>query len=118
MFYRHKIIADRVGAISVGSSGAAYCFSSMSAMSFTEREIITLIYDKVKNKESAGPDGIQLTIFKKSAVCIAAPLTFLVNSSFESEVFPLRLTSLKVVPVFKRGDPSLAANYRPFALTS
>ena len=43
-------------------------------------------------------------------------LTKLIDASFDSGVFPLSWKSVKVVPVFKSGDPSDVDNYRPISL--
>ena len=41
------------------------------------------------------------------------PITDLVNESLKSGIIPSELKLARMVPIFKSGDPSLLANYRP-----
>ena len=44
------------------------------------------------------------------------PLTFLINSSLKSGVFPSELKLARVVPILKAGDSSDLTNYRPISV--
>ena len=46
------------------------------------------------------------------------PITYLINESLTSGVFPSELKLARVVPIFKSGDPSLLTNYRPISVLS
>ena len=46
------------------------------------------------------------------------PITYLINESLTSGVFPSELKLTRVVPIFKSGDPSLLTNYRPISVLS
>ena len=46
------------------------------------------------------------------------PLTYLINSSFESGTFPDELKLAKVIPIFKSGDKQGISNYRPISILS
>ena len=46
------------------------------------------------------------------------PITYLVNESLKSGIFPSELKLARVVPIFKSGDPSLLTNYRPISVLS
>ena len=47
---------------------------------------------------------------------LAVPLSHICNLSFEHGVFPDKLKIAKILPVFKRDDPSLFSNYRPMSI--
>ena len=49
---------------------------------------------------------------------ILEPLVHIHNLSFSSGVVPDKLKVAKIVPVFKKGDPSIPGNYRPISLLS
>ena len=49
---------------------------------------------------------------------IAEPLCYLVNTFIQEGKFPNHLKQAFAIPIFKKGDPENAANYRPFSITS
>lgn len=96
-----------------------HIYNKLELTPFTEEEVALLIKNKIKNKRSAGPDDIPMFLFKQSILASCVPvMTSLINDSFRAGVFPEELKCSKVIPVFKKGDPSLVENYRPIALTS
>ena len=44
------------------------------------------------------------------------PITIIINQMLETGVFPDKLKVAKVIPLFKKGDPTLLTNYRPISL--
>jgi hypothetical protein len=46
------------------------------------------------------------------------PLLYTYNLSISTGIVPEKLKTAKVVPVYKKGDRSLASNYRPISLLS
>ena len=56
-------------------------------------------------------------ILKKSSLELCEPLSLLFTNIFESGLFPKKWRCAVVVPVFKKGDASNCANYRPISLT-
>ena len=74
--------------------------------------------EKLKNKHSAGDDGISNNLLKKMTPHILEPLTYLINLSFEKGVFPNRLKIARVVPVYKKCNTADCRNYRPVSLLS
>ena len=56
-----------------------------------------------------------IKIFKSLKNYLAPPLTKLVNLSIQNSVFPSILKSARLSPIFKKGDKTIPANYRPIA---
>ena len=71
---------------------------------------------KLKNTTSSGIDNIHPKIAKESLSVIAPLLATLINTSFETGIFPSPLKSAIVKPIFKSGDPTLVSNYRPISI--
>ena len=68
--------------------------------------------------KSSGPDHISGQILSKVSTEIAAPLCNLFNSCIARSLFPKAWKEAHVTAVYKKGDPSLATNYRPISLLS
>ena len=47
---------------------------------------------------------------------IARPLTLIINQSLSTGVFPDKLKTAKVIPLYKKDDPHLVDNFRPISL--
>ena len=67
--------------------------------------------------KACGPDMLPPKVLKELAPSIAPALTDLYNRSYRSSVMPEDWHDANVVPVFKKGKKTLAANYRPISLT-
>ena len=68
---------------------------------------------------SAGPDGdIPARILTACKGSLNVPLFLLWEKSFEEGRTPTSLKTQYITPIFKRGDKTLAINYRPVSLTS
>lgn len=86
---------------------------SFSEVSFNEvRDIIT----QLKNKNSRDIFGLNVKIVKAVKNLILLPLTKLINLCIREVTFPDCLKRALVVPVFKKGSPDKAENYRPISL--
>lgn len=95
-----------------GSTLPATSFS-FSEVSFNEvRDVI----DSLKNKHSRDIFGLNIKLIKTVKNCIIIPLTKLINLCFQQNTFPEVLKTAVVVPIFKKGDPSMPDNYRPISL--
>ena len=66
----------------------------------------------------SGPDNIQGRLLIEAAEELAPGLTFLFQISLDSRKIPTDWKSALVTPVFKKGNRSSPANYRPISLTS
>lgn len=72
----------------------------------------------MKNKKSAGPDGVPATVVKHCIDEICEPITYIINNSLKYGVFPDVLKEAVVKPLHKKGDVNEIANYRPISILS
>ena len=70
------------------------------------------------SKISCGLDGISSKLIKIIEPAIIKPLTLLINQVLNTGIFPDELKIAKVIPIFKKDDPTLLKNYRPISLLS
>ena len=80
---------------------------------------IILIINSFEVSKATGPHSIPTDILKliKSNICY--PLKEIINLSFATGIYPIKLKIAKVNPVFKnKGDPLHITNYRPISLLS
>ena len=83
----------------------------------TQSEIEDIIKTIETNKAS-GPDDISHRMLKGCIHAISKPLYILFNRSLSEGVFLELWKRATVTPIFKKGDKSLPANYRPISLLS
>ena len=69
-----------------------------------------------KNSRCEGFDGLCISPIKDTIDLIAAPLTHICNLPFFQGVFPDKLKTAKILPIFKSDGSSLFANYRPISI--
>ncbi|KAJ8042793.1 RNA-directed DNA polymerase from mobile element jockey [Holothuria leucospilota] len=79
--------------------------------------VVKLLKELNPNKAS-GPDGIPAHILKLAAEEVAPALCSIFQKSLDTGVLPSSWLCANISPVFKKGDRSLASNYRPVSLTS
>ena len=100
-----------------GGEEGSKIMQSMFLEEVSENEIKSIIL-KSKNKISTDSDGIDMIIIKRTIDCIIKPLHYICNLSFRTGVFPDRMKTAKVIPLFKTGDKHEFTNYRPVSLLS
>ena len=54
---------------------------------------------------------------KDSAAAISIPITIIINRCIRESIYPDDLKHAIVTPLFKKGNPSEAINYRPISIT-
>ena len=79
------------------------------------------VYNELQNlncNKACGPDLLPARLLKMTAEFIAPSLAQIFQLSLSSGKLPLDWTSANIVPIHKKGDKQLTANYRPISLTS
>ncbi|MBY0580860.1 MAG: reverse transcriptase family protein [Rickettsiales bacterium] len=73
-------------------------------------------FNTLKPNKSSGLDDISPRVVKEVFNIIEYPLLIISNLSFNNGVFPNLLKLARVVPIFKDGNISKLANYRPISI--
>ena len=81
-----------------------------------DQQKILKIIDGLSPKSSSGFDGISTILLKGIKNEICHPLTLIVNQTLKTGIFPDKLKVSKVIPVYKKGENTDIANYRPISL--
>ena len=92
-------------------------YPNMANIEFTTQGIVKLLQN-LKPAKSAGPDNIPTRILKEYALHIALVLQVIYTQSYQTGILPNDWLTANIVPVYKKGDKSNPANYRPISLTS
>ena len=82
-------------------------------------ETLLQIIRKLKDKRSAGVDGISNHLLKNSAEYMIKPLHNIINMSIVTGTVPQQLKIANVIPLYKGADAGskfLYTNYRPIAI--
>ena len=74
--------------------------------------------DDIPTFSAPGPDKIPAVILKKCKDELAHPLYILWRLSLDTGCIPECLKTQGIIPIYKKGDKSDPANYRPVSLTS
>ena len=80
-------------------------------------EGITKLLRNLQPDKAAGPDNIKPVLLKELHQEIAPALQVIFQLSLTSGTLPEDWTKARVTPIYKKGDKSTAANYRPISLT-
>ena len=95
-------------------------FSSVPQMPFITvslNGIMKLLKDLNPHK-AAGPDQLKSLVLKRLRDVIAPVLQVIYQKYLDTGRVPKDWNTEYVCPLFKKGDTSLASNYRPISLTS
>ena len=109
-----KTLADQL-VIERKNSTKNGSFNSISLHKTSKKELSVEIRN-LKNKHSSDFDGLNNFLRKKIQFAIVPTLTYLVNKCFENIVFANCLKKAEIIPLYKKGDPKFAENYRPISL--
>ena len=88
----------------------------MSDMNITESGVLKLL-NKLDISKAAGPDGIRPRILKELSSELASIFTLLFKASLHQQCLQDIWKQTNVTPIYKKGDKTSPANYRPVSLT-
>ena len=72
----------------------------------------------LKAHKATGPDQVPAKLLKDAADQLAPMLRTIFQASYDQESVPYAWRHADVIPAYKKGDHSIAANYRPISLMS
>ena len=81
----------------------------------SENDVLEALSNLDENK-STGVDGISAKVLKTAAAALCQPLTYIINNSLKSKVFPDIWKTAIVYPLHKSGSKTNADNYRPISV--
>jgi hypothetical protein len=76
------------------------------------------ILKSMSPKNSLDLYEISTKLLKCISLEISIPLAHIFNLSLTTGIFPKKLKTSRIVPIYKTGDPNLCDNYRPISLLS
>jgi hypothetical protein len=76
------------------------------------------IIKSMLSKNNMDLDGISTNLIESIAIEINIPLIHIFNLGLNTGVFPNRLKTSRIFPIFKTGDAELCDNYCPISLLS
>ena len=92
---------------------------------FVDLEPDDISYETVLTKlkaldqnKACGADKLHPKLLKNCAEAFAMPITIIFRASLYTSQLPIQFISANVTPLFKKGDKTVASNYRPVSLTS
>jgi len=88
---------------------------NMKQEDFELDELIKAIR-RLKRRKSPGPDGTPIELFKELQGPALGDILDLINQWYANKAIPLEVAQARVVLIFKKGDKSDLANYRPISL--
>ena len=91
------------------------CPDSIYLQPTTPYEIMTLI-NSLKLNKAGGHDDIDPYFLKIAAPILSYPLSVMLNHCLTYGIFPNKLKTAKVIPIFKKGSTDLLNNYCPISL--
>ena len=93
------------------------CETNIEVIEITP-SIVAKKLEKLNKFKSSGPDSIHPHFLKETAYSVSVPLSMIFQESLRKGETPLDWRSANVTPIFKKGDRTDPANYRPVSLTS
>ena len=83
-----------------------------------QQEGVRKLMDGLDPYKANGPDNIPTRLLKEHSTIISGPLSLLYQASIHQGCIPDDWRKANISPIFKKGDKTQAANYRPISLTS
>ena len=82
------------------------------------KEAVLKQLQSLKVDKSPGPDLIHPRVLHELAETLSTPLYILFKASLDEGIVPKQWKTATVTPIYKKGDKTDSANYRPVSLTS
>jgi len=82
------------------------------------RDEVKKALDSTKSGKAAGPDGIPIELLKLSEDSVVNAMHRIITAVWINGIWPEDWTQSTFVPLFKKGDPTVCANYRTISLIS
>lgn len=92
-------------------------YNSMFLLDTNETEVMEIIL-KLKNNKTNDCNNLNTNIIKSIANEITSTITHLINTSFNTGIFPQSLKLSRVVPIYKDHKHTDPNNYRPITITN
>ena len=89
----------------------------ISSLEISEENILKML-NTLKIDKSPGPDELHPRVLKEISSSITKPLYHIFKQSLDKGKLPSDWKTALVSAIFKKGNKSLASNYRPVSLTS
>ena len=91
-------------------------YPSIGALTFTRNGVAKLLQGLKPNK-ACGPDDLPARVLKELSHSIADVVTFIYQQSYNNGQVPSDWLHARVTGLYKKGDKTCPANYRPVSLT-
>lgn len=104
-----------LSALAIVSQLAVSPSSSMFLPPVTADELSKLC-KKIKNRSSRDVYGLSVKVLKMCWPQLVQILTYMINMSITSGIFPDHLKRSEIVPVYKKGPKNLAKNWRAISI--
>lgn len=77
---------------------------------------LTSVLNSLKSNRAPGEDGISYEFYKNSPLSFVKEIQSVFNKIFLQEIIPSSFCKSILIPLYKKGDPNLATNYRGLSL--
>ena len=81
-------------------------------------EMVLKQLNSLKIDKSPGPDELHPRLLKELAKSLTKPFGIIFNQSLRLKMIPKEWKKATISAIFKKGNRSMAGNYRPVSLTS
>ena len=81
------------------------------------KEGVTKLLKGLKPSKALGPDELHPRVLKELATELGPVFAHLFQQSIDKGEIPKEWSFANICPLFKKGDTSIACNYRPVSLT-
>ena len=99
--------------------------SDRNLTKFEDLEPNDISYEMVLSKlkaldqnKACGADKLHPILLKNCSEAFVVPITLIFRASLATSQLPIQFKSANITPLFKKGDKTVASNYRPVSLTS